>query len=123
MNIQSPSGNPDLGDGQGTIRILQDEPTFSDVLSNNTISLEEDPLDRLFNSTEQRLARILFLLADLGKQGQSDSVIAKISQETLAEIIGTTRSRIDFFMTKFRGLGLIDAGPPLRINRLITMIT
>jgi CRP/FNR family cyclic AMP-dependent transcriptional regulator len=112
MNIQCPSGNPDLGDTQGTIRILQDEPTFSDVLSNNTISLEEDPLDRLFNSTEQRLARILFLLADLGKQGQSDSVIAKISQETLAEIIGTTRSRIDFFMTKFRGLGLIDAGPP-----------
>jgi hypothetical protein len=109
MSFQPSCGNHDSGDGQGTIRLLQDEPTFSDLLSHNNVPLEEEPLERLFNSTEQRLARILFLLADFGKEGEPDPVISKISQETLAEIIGTTPSRVDFFMTKFRRLGLIDS--------------
>jgi len=112
MIFQHSCDNPDSGDGQGTIRLLQDEPTFSDLLTHNNGPFEEEPLDRLFNSTEKRLARMLFLLADFGKVGQPDPVIPKISQETLAEIIGTTRSRVDFFMTKFRKLGLIDSCLP-----------
>jgi CRP/FNR family cyclic AMP-dependent transcriptional regulator len=120
MSFQLSCDNPDSGDRHGTIRLLQDEPTFSDLLSHNNIPLEEEPLDKLFNSTEKRLARMLFLLADFGKEGQPDPVIPKISQETLAEIIGTTRSRVDFFMTKFRKLGLIDSCPPNREADRIT---
>ena len=69
---------------------------------------EEDLVDQLFNSSEKRLARILLLLANFGKEGRPEPIIAKISQETLAEMIGTTRSRVSFFMNKFRELGLID---------------
>jgi CRP/FNR family cyclic AMP-dependent transcriptional regulator len=97
---------------QGTIRVLHDEPAFAElfltyVLSRN-MRLEEDLVDQLFNSSEKRLARVLLLLANSGKEGKPEPVIPKISQETLAEIIGTTRSRVSFFMNRFRKLGLID---------------
>jgi CRP/FNR family cyclic AMP-dependent transcriptional regulator len=70
--------------------------------------IEEDLVDQLFNSSEKRLARILLLLANFGKDGRPEPIIAKISQETLAEMIGTTRSRVSFFMNKFRELGFVD---------------
>jgi CRP/FNR family transcriptional regulator, cyclic AMP receptor protein len=91
--------------------VLRDEPVFSALfvahpLTRN-IRLEEDLVDQLFNSSEKRLARVLLLLADLGKDGKPEAVIAKISQESLAERIGTTRSRVSFFMNKFRKLGFV----------------
>jgi CRP/FNR family cyclic AMP-dependent transcriptional regulator len=97
---------PESHGGQGMIHMLQDAPAFSDLLSRH-IPFEEEPLDRLFNSTEKRLARMLLVLANFEKEGQAQPVIPKISQETLAEIIGTTPSRVNFFMNKFRKLGLI----------------
>ncbi len=94
------------------IRVLHDEPAFSEMfvsyLLSRTIRIEEDLVDQLFNSSEKRLARILLLLAHFGKEGKPEPVIAKISQETLAEMIGTTRSRVSFFMNKFRKLGFIE---------------
>ena len=99
--------SPDFAGSQGTIRLLQDGPTFADLLS-HPFSDGEDPVYQLFNSTEQRLARMLLLLADCEKQGQAHPVIPKVSPETLAEIIGTTPSRVNFFMNKFRKLELID---------------
>jgi CRP-like cAMP-binding protein len=97
---------------QGMIRVLHDEPAFSELfldylLSHNT-RLEEDLVNQLFNSSEKRLARALLLMANFGKEGKPLPVIPQISQETLAEIVGTTRSRISFFMNRFRKLGLID---------------
>jgi len=97
---------------QGTIRVLHDEPTFSALflsylLSRNT-RLEEDLVDQLFNSSEKRLARVLLLMANFGKEGNPLPVIPQISQETLAEMIGTTRARVSFFMNRFRKLGFID---------------
>jgi hypothetical protein len=73
-----------------------------------TIRVEEDLVEQLFNSSEKRLARLLLLLANFGKEGRPEPIIAKISQETLAEMIGTTRSRVSFFMNKFRRLGFVD---------------
>jgi CRP/FNR family cyclic AMP-dependent transcriptional regulator len=99
--------SPDFAGSQGTIRLLQDGPTFADLLS-HPFSLGEDPVDQLFNSTEKRLVRMLLLLADFEKGGQAQPVIPKISPETLAEIIGTTPSRVNFFMNKFRKLELIE---------------
>ena len=81
-----------------------------------TIRVEEDLVDQLFNSSEKRLARILLLLANFGKEGQPEPIIAKISQETLAEMIGTTRSRVSFFMNKFRELGLIDYNGGIEVH-------
>jgi CRP-like cAMP-binding protein len=78
--------------------------------------VEEDLVDQLFNSSEKRLARILLLLANFGKEGRPEPVIAKISQETLAEMIGTTRSRVSFFMNKFRELGLIDYNGHIEVH-------
>jgi CRP/FNR family cyclic AMP-dependent transcriptional regulator len=103
------------------VRVLHDEPGFSErflhyVLSRN-IRIEEDLVDHLFNSSEKRLARVLLLLANFGTAGKTESVIAKMSQEMLAEIIGTTRPRVNFFMNKFRKLGFIDYdGGGLRIH-------
>src|SRR6202142_2989138 len=92
--------------------VLHREPAFSDMfvgyLLTRNIRYEEDLVDQLFNSSEKRLARILLLLAHFGKDEKPESVIPKISQETLAEMIGTTRSRVNFFMNRFRELGLID---------------
>src|SRR6185503_5741813 len=85
------------------------------LLSRN-IRIEEDLVDQLFNSSEKRLARVLLLLANFGKEGKPEPVIAKMSQETLAEIIGTTRSRVSFFMNRFRKLGFIDYNGTLRVH-------
>jgi CRP/FNR family transcriptional regulator, cyclic AMP receptor protein len=96
----------------GMIRVLHDEPKFADLfimhLLHRNGRVEEDLVDQLFNSSEKRLARTLLLLANFGKDSKPEPVIAKISQETLAEMIGTTRSRVSFFMNKFRRLGFID---------------
>jgi CRP/FNR family transcriptional regulator, cyclic AMP receptor protein len=101
-------------------RALHDEPAFSEfflsyVLSRN-IRIEEDLVDQLFNSSEKRLARVLLLLANYGKESKPEPVIAKISQETLAEIIGTTRSRVSFFMNRFRKLSFIHYNGGLHVN-------
>jgi len=103
-----------------TIRVLHNEPAFSEmflsyVLTRN-MRIEEDLVDQLFNSSEKRLARVLLLLANFGKEGRPEPVIAKISQETLAEMIGTTRSRVSFFMNKFRKLGFIEYNGELHIH-------
>ena len=94
------------------VRVLHDEPAFSEMfvahLLARNIRVEEDLVDQLFNSSEKRLARALLLLANFGKEGRPEPIIAKISQETLAEMIGTTRSRVSFFMNKFRELGFIE---------------
>jgi CRP/FNR family transcriptional regulator, cyclic AMP receptor protein len=88
------------------IRVLHDEPGFSEMFVSHllarTIRVEEDLVDQLFNSSEKRLARALLLLANFGKDVRPEPIIAKVSQETLAEMIGTTRSRVSFFMNKFR---------------------
>jgi CRP/FNR family transcriptional regulator, cyclic AMP receptor protein len=94
------------------IRVIHQEPTFAEMfiahLLGRTIRVEADLVDQLFNSSEKRLARMLLLLANFGKESKPEPIIAKISQETLAEMIGTTRSRVSFFMNKFRELGFID---------------
>jgi CRP/FNR family cyclic AMP-dependent transcriptional regulator len=82
----------------------------------HTIRIEEDLVDHLFNSSEKRLARVLLLLAHFGKEDKPETVIAKISQETLAEMIGTTRSRVSFFINKFRTLGFIDYNGALHVH-------
>jgi CRP/FNR family transcriptional regulator, cyclic AMP receptor protein len=93
-------------------RLLHDEPTFSQMFVSHILlrnaRVEEDLVDQLFNSTEKRLARLLLLLANFGKEGRAEPILAKISQETLAEMIGTTRSRVSHFMNKFRKLGFIN---------------
>ena len=91
---------------------------FVAYLLTKNIRYEEDLVDQLFNSSEKRLARILLLLAHFGKEGVPETVIANISQESLAEMIGTTRSRVSFFMNKFRELGFIDyhAGDALQVH-------
>jgi CRP/FNR family cyclic AMP-dependent transcriptional regulator len=102
------------------IRVLHAEQAFSDrfvsyMLSRN-IRIEEDLVDQLFNSSEKRLARTLLLLARYGKANQPEKVIAKISQETLAEMIGTTRGRVNFFMNKFKKLGFIKYNGGLHVD-------
>jgi CRP/FNR family cyclic AMP-dependent transcriptional regulator len=98
------------------IRVLHEEPTFSEKFVSHllarAIRIEEDLIDQLFNSSEKRLARALLLLANFGKEGRPEPIIAKVSQETLAEMIGTTRSRVSFFMNKFRRLGFISYNGP-----------
>ena len=102
------------------IRVLHEEPAFSEMfvshLLTRTIRVEADLVDQLFNSSEKRLARALLLLANFGKDGRPEPIIAKVSQETLAEMIGTTRSRVSFFMNKFRKLGLIDYNGRIEIH-------
>ena len=99
-------------DKKAMVLALHREHTFSDLfvayLLARNIRYEEDLVDQLFNSSEKRLARILLLLAHFGKEGVPEAVIPKISQETLADMIGTTRSRVSFFMNKFRKLGFVD---------------
>jgi CRP/FNR family transcriptional regulator, cyclic AMP receptor protein len=107
-------------DKQAMIRALHDEPSFSDLflmyLLSRNIRIQEDLVDQLFNSSEKRLARVLLLLAHFGKEGKSDAIIPKISQDTLAEMIGTTRSRVSFFMNKFRKLGFLDYNGGLHVH-------
>jgi CRP/FNR family transcriptional regulator, cyclic AMP receptor protein len=102
------------------IRVLHEEPAFSEMFVSHllarTIRVEADLVDQLFNSSEKRLARALLLLANFGKDGRPEPIIATVSQETLAEMIGTTRSRVSFFMNKFRKLGLIDYNGQIEIH-------
>jgi CRP/FNR family transcriptional regulator, cyclic AMP receptor protein len=101
-------------------RLLRDEPTFSQMFVSHVLArtarVEEDLVDQLFNSTEKRLARLLLLLANFGKEGRPEPLIAKITQETLAEMIGTTRSRVSHFMNKFRKAGFIDYNGHLEVH-------
>jgi CRP/FNR family cyclic AMP-dependent transcriptional regulator len=94
------------------LRLLKEQPRFAEAfmsyLLKHSVRVQEDLVDQLFNSSEKRLARALLLLAHFGKEGKPETVIPKISQETLAEMVGTTRSRVSFFMNKFRKLGFID---------------
>ena len=96
----------------GVVRLLHEQPAFSELLLHHLLSrnirIEEDLVDQLFNSSEKRLARVLLLLANFGKEGKPEAVIPKISQETLAEIVGTIRSRVNFFMNRFRKMGFIQ---------------
>lgn len=102
------------------LQVLQDEPTFSKMFISHILArnarVEEDLVDQLFNSTEKRLARVLLLLANFGKEGRPEPIIAKINQETLAEMIGTTRSRVSHFMNKFRKMGFIDYNGHLEVH-------
>lgn len=102
------------------MRVLQEEPVFSEMFVSHiltrSIRVEEDLVDQLFNSSEKRLARALLLLANFGKEGRPERIIAKVNQETLAEMIGTTRSRVSFFMNKFRKLGFIDYNGHLEVH-------
>jgi CRP-like cAMP-binding protein len=99
-------------DKKAMMDVLHQEHAFSDMfvahLLARNIRYEEDLVDRLFNSSEKRLARVLLMLARFGKEGAAETVVPKISQETLAEMVGTTRSRVSFFMNRFRKLGFID---------------
>src|SRR6476661_6715699 len=109
-------------DKKSMMAVLHREHAFSDMfvayLLARNVRYEEDLVDQLFNSSEKRLARILLLLAHFGKEGAPETLIANISQETLAEMIGTTRSRVSFFMNRFRKLGFIDyhAGDDLQVH-------
>ena len=109
------------------ITTIHDEPKFSELfmayLLTRNSRIEEDLIDQLFNSSERRLARTLLLLANFGKEGSPQSINPNISQETLAEMIGTTRSRVSFFMNKFRKLGLIDYNGHIEVhNSLLSAV-
>ena len=107
-------------DKDAMLHVLHKEPTFAALFMSyllaHSIRIQEDLVDQLFNSSEKRLARILLLLAHFGKEGKPEPVIAKVSQETLAEMIGTTRSRVSFFMNKFRKLGFIEYNGGLHVH-------
>ncbi|KRB16407.1 Crp/Fnr family transcriptional regulator [Mesorhizobium sp. Root695] len=108
-------------------RVLKEEPQFSEVFMSYLLArnarVEEDLVDQLFNSSEKRLARLLLLMANFGKEGAPQPVIAKISQETLAEMVGTTRSRVSTFMNKFRKLGFIRYNGDLEVhNSLLNVV-
>ncbi len=102
------------------IGLLHNQPTFSELFVSYMLArnarIEADLVDQLFNSSEQRLARMLLLLAHVGKEKEAESVVPKISQETLAGMIGTTRARVSFFMNRFRKLGLIEYNGGLRVH-------
>ena len=108
------------------LRALHDEPRFSDrftahLLTRNSRS-EADLVDQLLNSSEKRLARALLLLANFGKEGRPEPILGKISQETLAEMVGTTRPRISFFMNKFRKLGFIDYNGRIKVHSALLSV-
>jgi CRP/FNR family transcriptional regulator, cyclic AMP receptor protein len=109
------------------IRVLHAEPTFAEVFTAHLLTrnsrVEEDLVDQLFNSSEKRLARLLLLLANFGKEGRPEPIVGNFSQETLAEMIGTTRSRVSFFMNKFRKLGFIKYNGKIEVhNSLLNVI-
>jgi CRP-like cAMP-binding protein len=103
------------------IRAMHDEPGFSDLVLKfllvRSMRIQADLVDQLFNSSEKRLARILLLMAEFGKPGEPEPFIPKISQETLAEMIGTTRSRVSYFMNRFRKLGFIEYNGRIRVHK------
>lgn len=102
------------------VRVIRDERAFSEMfvafLLARTMRIQEDLVDQLFNSSERRLARVLLLLAQFGKSGKPETTIPRISQETLAEMIGTTRSRVSFFMNRFRKLGFIQYNGEIQVH-------
>src|SRR6202041_26836 len=103
------------------IRVIHEEHAFSDVflsfLLARSMRIQADLVDQLFNSSEKRLARILLLMAEFGKSGEPETTIPKVSQETLAEMIGTTRSRVNFFMNRFRKMGFIEYNGRIRVHK------
>jgi len=114
-------------DKAAMVRVLHDEPKFTErflaYLLVRKARVEEDLIDQLFNSSEKRLARALLLMANFGKEGRQERVITNVSQETLAEIVGTTRSRVSHFMNKFRRLGLISYNGHLEVHgSLLNMV-
>ena len=114
-------------DKSSMIATLHDEPEFSQLFISYLLArngrIEEDLVDQLFNSSERRLARLLLLLANFGKEARPEPIVGKISQETLAEMIGTTRARVSFFMNKFRKLGYIDYNGHLKVhNSLLNVV-
>jgi CRP/FNR family transcriptional regulator, cyclic AMP receptor protein len=108
------------------MQVLNEEPAFSEMfvqhLLARTIRAEEDLVDQLFNSSEKRLARALLLLANFGKEGRPEPILTKVSQEMLADMIGTTRSRVSFFMNKFRRLGLISYNGHIEVHSSLLSI-
>jgi CRP/FNR family cyclic AMP-dependent transcriptional regulator len=109
------------------IRVLHQEPAFAELfiayLLSRNVRMEEDLVDQLFNSSEKRLARILLLLAHFGKEPRPETIIAKVSQETLAAMVGTTRSRVSYFMNRFRKLGFIHYNGGLQVHSgLLTVV-
>jgi CRP/FNR family cyclic AMP-dependent transcriptional regulator len=109
------------------LRVLQEQSRFSELFISHLVArnarVEADLVDQLFNSSEKRLARLLLLMANFGKEGKPEPVLAKINQTTLAEMIGTTRSRVSFFMNKFRKLGFIEYNGHLRVhNSLLNVV-
>jgi CRP/FNR family transcriptional regulator, cyclic AMP receptor protein len=114
-------------DKAAMVRVLHEEPKFSEMFMSYLLArnarVEADLVDQLFNSSEKRLARLLLLMANFGKERRPEPVIAKISQETLAEMVGTTRSRVSAFMNKFRKLGFIDYNGDLEVhNSLLSVV-
>jgi CRP/FNR family transcriptional regulator, cyclic AMP receptor protein len=107
-------------DKASVVRVLHDEPAFSEMFLSYVLArnarVEEDLVDQLFNSSEKRLARVLLLMANFGKEKEAELVITKISQETLAEIAGTTRSRVSLFMNKFRQLGFVEYNGEMKVH-------
>ncbi len=103
------------------IRVMHEEHDFSDLflkfLLARSMRIQADLVDQLFNSSEKRLARILLLMAEFGQPGEPETMLPKISQETLAEMIGTTRSRVSFFMNRFRKLGFIEYNGRIRVHK------
>jgi CRP-like cAMP-binding protein len=109
------------------IATIHDEPDFSELFMSYLLTrnsrIEEDLIDQLFNSSEKRLARLLLLLANFGKEGRPEPIVGKFSQETLAEMVGTTRSRVSFFMNKFRKLDFIEYNGKLEVhNSLLNLV-
>lgn len=107
-------------DKPAMLRVIHDQPAFAELfiahLLSRNLRAEEDLTDHLFNSSEKRLARLLLLLARFGKEGAPERIIPKVSQKTLAEMIGTTRPRVNFFMNKFRKLGFLDYNDGLEVH-------
>lgn len=105
---------------EAVVHLIHEDPDFSEMfiahLLTRSIRVESDLVDQLFNSSEKRLARMLLLLANFGKEGKPEPIIAKISQETLAQMIGTTRARVSFFMNKFRNLGYIQYNGGIKVH-------
>jgi CRP/FNR family cyclic AMP-dependent transcriptional regulator len=108
-------------DRAAMIRVIHEEHAFSDMflkfLLERSMRTQADLVDQLFNSSEKRLARILLLMAEFGKPGEPETLIPKITQETLAEMIGTTRSRVSFFMNRFRKMGFVEYNGRIRVNK------
>jgi CRP/FNR family transcriptional regulator, cyclic AMP receptor protein len=108
------------------VRVLRQEPEFSSLfiayLLSRNVRIEEDLVDQLFNSSEKRLARILLLLAHYGKESKPETVIAKVSQEALAAMVGTTRSRVSYFMNRFKKMGFIHYNGGMQVNKTLLSV-